>query len=81
MNSSIMKDTGMCLVTTNIALPRPRPKKTPAMDTKLSTAERQRMLIQGGLGETNKTEFLEGEPGMIAVRVVERLKNAGFITR
>jgi electron transfer flavoprotein beta subunit len=81
INSNTMKDTGMCLVTTNIALPRPRPKKTPAMDTKLSTAERQRMLTQGGLGETKKTEFLEGEPDVIAAKVIERLTNAGFITR
>ncbi|MFC1824197.1 electron transfer flavoprotein subunit beta/FixA family protein [Thermodesulfobacteriota bacterium] len=56
-----------------LSLPRPRPKKTFTFDSSLSADDRMELLMSGGLQET-KSDLLEGDPGDLADKLAEILK-------
>jgi electron transfer flavoprotein beta subunit len=79
LDSISLRENCSLTLMTHISLPRPRVKTVTRFDTSLSAEDRQRMLMQGGLAEMKRTEFLEGTPEDIAVKVEEYLKKEGII--
>ena len=76
-------DNASPTVVTGLNLPRPRPKRTPfldmlTMDSGLQAEERLRLVLSGGMTETNG-ELWQGTPQDLANRLIEYLKGQGFL--
>lgn len=59
--------------------PRPRPKKTFLPDSKLSAAERMRLIRSGGMTKKKDSETLTGSPQAIADGIFKFLQDKGFL--
>lgn len=59
--------------------PKPRTKKSFVPDSNLSPEERLRLLISGMAAPKQEDDFIDGTPEVVAGRIVEFLKDKGFI--
>ncbi len=64
----------------NISPPRPRTKKVFVPDSSLSPEERFQLLMSGGAGPKQESDFVEGAPEQVTKKLVEFLKNEGFVS-
>jgi electron transfer flavoprotein beta subunit len=62
----------------NVSLPRPRPKKIFTPDSSLSSYERMRLVMSGGVQEKEQ-EVFEGSPEELSSRFIEFLKQVNIL--
>jgi electron transfer flavoprotein beta subunit len=69
---------GAKTITVALALPKPRPKKVFTPDASLSAEERLRLIMSGGVTQKH-SDILKGDPGKIAARVVQYLRQKNLL--
>jgi electron transfer flavoprotein beta subunit len=74
------EETDMFPSITGIAIPKPYPKRLPAIGKSMSVAERQTMILQGVLGNAKQTEYIDGAPDEVAAKLVEKLETTGILS-
>jgi electron transfer flavoprotein beta subunit len=59
--------------------PKPRPKRSGALDARASAMDRLGQLLSGGIQQKRSGEFVEGSPASVAAEIVRFLEQRGFI--